>query len=115
MKWPQQLKIIVWSYVVLFYFLLLKPAGVDQAPLPFEHMDKLIHFGGHFLLIGLLLTIYPRKIKMTLLLVIVMAFVTEFLQQGIPGRSFDTLDILANTLGVLSGFSVFLLKEKMRT
>lgn len=69
----------------------------------FEHMDKLIHFSGHFLLATLFIRAYPNKMPLVILLLLGQALASEWLQKLAPGRSFEYFDILANTLGVLSG------------
>jgi hypothetical protein len=47
---------------------------------------------------------FPRRLGLPLALsMILLGISLEFFQRLVPGRAFDWLDILANTLGVLSG------------
>lgn len=97
---------IIWSYSLVFFYLLLKPAGQTSETFLFEHSDKLIHFVGHFILANLYLWYRADKMKLVSILLLIMAILTEFLQHLIPGRSFDIWDIIANLLGVILGLWV---------
>ncbi len=66
--------------------------------------DKLLHFGAYTLLsliafVGLPAATGIRLAAITVLLGIAL----EFTQRLVPGRSFDTADMLANTIGVIAG------------
>ncbi|MDQ3392957.1 MAG: VanZ family protein [Bacteroidota bacterium] len=52
---------------------------------------------------------YP--LLFSLIISVSFGIVIEFIQNNIPGRSFDPLDILANTIGIALGLGIFYLKR----
>ncbi|MFO7825957.1 MAG: VanZ family protein [Cyclobacterium sp.] len=98
--------------------------GSDVPDIPkFYGSDKLIHFGMFagmvFLWSRVIRRKLPEKSKKTkkyftnyLVLWIIIAIFTEYLQILVPGRSFDYLDIVTNILGGTIGTIIFVYLNK---
>lgn len=71
---------------------------------PFPHFDKVAHFGLHFLG-ALLLRKSGFSYKKIFIGDFLFGLTIECIQLGVPGRSFELLDLLANSLGVLFALS----------
>lgn len=71
-----------------------------------NYLDKVAHFALFFLLSWSICRVYPNDTRLTgmLLWTVVLGFLTEFIQQYIPGRNLDFYDGLADTLGVLAAY-----------
>ncbi len=70
-------------------------------------LDKIIHFSGYFTLSAtFVLALRPILFIPGLLGLVTMGVVIEFLQRH-TGRQFDPTDMIANTLGVVSGGTVY--------
>lgn len=66
-------------------------------------LDKIIHFSGYFMLsTTFVLALRPLLFIPGLMGLVAMGVVIEFLQRH-TGRSFDLTDMIANTLGVVTG------------
>ena len=82
--------------------------------IPFDNFDKVIHFGMYFTLflvlyksITLSYTVIFIKIK-TLLFVILYGFLMEIMQKYVSiNRSFEFIDLLANTTGAIFGLLIY--------
>ncbi len=84
---------------------LLPPGDLPAAPMA---NDKLIHFLGYFLLMAGAVQLYRRKLSWVAMAVTLasLGIGLEWLQAAMHvGRTAERADALANTLGVLAGFS----------
>jgi VanZ family protein len=70
--------------------------------------DKFEHFAA-YLVLAFLPALHERRpaLAATLLGAIVMGVALEFLQRLSPGRTFEIADMVADTIGVLSGLFSF--------
>lgn len=70
------------------------------------YLDKVAHFTAFFFLsLNCCYKYQSDKSKMAILLgVVVLGFVTEIVQQYIPGRNMDIYDALADTLGTVAAY-----------
>ncbi len=98
---------IYWAFLT---YMLLKP-GVEnmEYPFMFNGIDKLLHLSIFALLGYLFMTTFP-KIKFYFFIQIMVGYgmLTEILQDQMGlGRSFEGLDLVADTIGVLIGYFVF--------
>lgn len=82
---------------------LLKIPDVDVG---IQHNDKLIHFLAYFILTGWFIQLYRTQSTRILIVLFAVAlgFVLEFIQGMISYRSFDWIDAVVNTMGVLSAY-----------
>ncbi|HEX8549050.1 MAG TPA: VanZ family protein [Cytophagaceae bacterium] len=90
----------------------------------FFKIDKLVHISIFLGLVYLLIKGLKRKpssgwatryaIIFSLLLGTLYGALIEVIQQFIPDRSFEYLDMLANTLGCIAGAFIFSLQNKNR-
>lgn len=70
----------------------------------FEHFDKILHFNAYLCLMGYFSLIYLKKNHLKVLCTfIVMGVCIELLQIATGYRSFEFLDIIANTSGLICG------------
>jgi len=53
-----------------------------------------------------------EEISSVIVWLVLLGFLTEFLQQFIPGRNMDFYDALADTMGVVAAFYFFKFKNK---
>jgi len=73
-------------------------------------LDKIFHYIYYFAFASCFLWI-DRKTKNYLYLLFLSGILIEGLQQFTSYRSFELVDILSNTLGILSAFFIFKLKS----
>lgn len=98
---------LLWFSLLLTLFLTLLPTNGSVAG---NYLDKLVHF----LLFAFLAFRVEHKFHQHqlrifwLLSCVLLGFLTEFLQQFIPGRNMDFYDALADTLGVCAAHLFFL-------
>lgn len=63
--------------------------------------DKLLHAGSYFLLMLWFAGVYEKRRHMVLALVLVLLGLSlDVIQGGLSSRSFELLDVLANTIGI---------------
>ncbi len=96
--------------------------GTDLPEISFKLNDKLIHVIMYLVLSILFLNaswkekflkIPKKRIVMTVLMSVgFIAVITEIIQGFIPGRNTSLYDTIANLIGVVIGFLVFLIMRK---
>ncbi len=70
----------------------------------FEHFDKILHFNAYLCLMGYFALIYEKANHFKVMCsFIVMGICIEFLQMASGYRSFELLDMVANTSGLICG------------
>jgi VanZ family protein len=85
----------------IFYFSLRQEKPSEPV---FPHFDKVLHFNAYLFLMGYFSLLYEKKNHFKLLIsFIVMGICIEFLQLASGYRSFELLDIFANTSGLICG------------
>lgn len=107
-------------YLILITVLFCLPgstfADADQDWLKVYHVDKLVHA----VLFAILVFLFCRPIQLRghltkallviyfliLVIAIIYGVVIEFIQMAIPGRGFDGLDILADSIGAYIGYRI---------
>ena len=76
----------------------------------FIPLDKVGHFSMYFLLGALILLAYPKNRK-ALFLGVIYGALMEIFQYFIPYRSFELMDMLANTSGIIAALTLFRLQK----
>lgn len=115
MRWGRSLKPfrrpLLWSSLwILTVALIVAGSLLPPGDLPAQAMgnDKVMHFLGYFLLMAGAVQLYARRpswVAMAVLLAL-LGVGLEWLQAAMHvGRTADRADALANTLGVLAGFT----------
>lgn len=98
------LSLILWITSLIFLVHLSIIPG-DNIPSPFPHLDKLYHFG-YYLWLSLL-WVYSAganwKTVPGIIFMFIIGVLLEFVQGGIPQRTFSILDIAANLSGLVAG------------
>ena len=80
-----------------------------------QRQDKLVHLFLFFGLFILWVKAFPSKKGMVLLLLFFYGIALEILQATLPvNRSFDKFDIIANTLGLITGWLIMILYDFFR-
>ena len=94
---------IIWTLIILA---VCTWPGQDIPDPPFPNFDKLVH-GGMFVVWAVLwLLPYPNKRKRIIVLGMAYGLGIEFYQQILPfDRTFDWWDAVADSVGVLLGYS----------
>jgi len=103
---------IYWAFLT---YMLLRP-GVENHEyfFMFDGIDKVLHFGIFGMLGFCLIAAFPRlRFSYYLQIILIYAFLTEILQEEMHlGRSMETLDIVADTIGCLAAY--YLYKEMVK-
>jgi len=106
---------LVWSTVILWASLTPDPPGRQFFDIPFG--DKMVHFAGYALLCWLAAMSLRKAarhyrtgtlIAVPLTFSLVFGILNELIQTSIGGRSYESSDIIANTLGAVSVQAVFM-------
>lgn len=102
-------KIFAVSWTILIFYLCLEES--PKVPnIPFEYKDKVVHFTFYLIFVFLWTKSLPYKslqhLVRVLFLAIAIGILIEVLQENFTlHRTFDWLDILANTLGAITSFT----------
>jgi glycopeptide antibiotics resistance protein len=117
-------QIIFYSYLALVFYLTLTPGsnlksidkiGIHQL-LNFENSDKLVHGCMFFGLAFLYQQLEEHTLLKSFLVPFCISFLIEILQGIMPfGRSFDWLDLLANSIGILIAIGSLQLIKKAKS
>lgn len=104
---------IYWAFLT---FMLLRP-GVEnlEYPFMFEGIDKILHVT-IFAMLGFCFVAAFPKVKFVYFFQIMLAYsiLTEILQDEMGwGRSLEVLDLVADTLGILMGYYLFIKVKKL--
>ena len=115
MRWGRSLKAfrrpLLWSSLwMLAVSLVVAGSLLPPADLPSQPMsnDKLMHFLGYFVLMAGAVQLYARRTSWAAMAVLLalLGVGLEWLQAWMHvGRTAERADALANTLGVLAGFT----------
>ncbi|KIA82332.1 VanZ like family protein [Kaistella jeonii] len=105
---------IYWAFLT---YMLLRP-GVENMELPFmfEGIDKILHLG-IFAMLGFCFMAAIPKIKFLYFfqIIVIYGLLTEILQDEMHwGRSLEFLDLVADTIGCLIGYFVFIKLKNLK-
>ena len=98
-----------WAAAIVWLSLTSRPPQVDV-----QFGDKIGHFGAYGLLMGWFCLLYPRfptRLKFAIGF-IAMGVGLEFVQGHLGYRTYDVMDMTANTIGVLLGWAAALVVKK---
>jgi VanZ family protein len=99
------------SYTLLLIYLSLRPIPPEIGNL-FNYQDKLMHLTAYSILSTLYQLSLPKR-YLAITLAVLLGVLLEIAQSFTTYRSFELLDIVANTLGVGLGF--LLIQKKLLT
>ena len=89
-------------YIGIIFYLSLRYEKPSKPV--FEHFDKILHYNAYLFLMGYFTLLFEKKNHFKLLVGFTsMGICIEFLQLATGYRSFELLDIVANTSGVICG------------
>lgn len=103
---------IYWAFLT---YMLLKPGEENHEYwFMFNGIDKLLHLNIFAALGFCLIAAFPKiKFYYFIQIILIYAFLTEILQEEMGlGRSMETLDIVADTIGCLIGYYIYKLIVK---
>lgn len=98
---------IYWAFLT---YMLLKPGQENQEYwFMFNGIDKVLHLSIFGALGFCFIATFPRiKFSYYIQIMLIYAFLTEILQEEMGlGRSMETLDIVADTIGCLLGYYIY--------
>jgi len=98
---------IYWAFLT---YMLLKPGQENQEYwFMFSGIDKVLHLSIFAVLGFCFMVTFPRiKFSYYIQIMLIYAFLTEILQEEMGlGRSMETLDIVADTIGCLLGYYIY--------
>ena len=98
--------------ILIYCYFALSSAPVD---LTLEYNDKLMHFVGNVLLFGSFWLAFMPRVNSLLLLVALVPFVglIEWIQGFNPARTLDFIDFIANVCGLVCGWVLCLVLQKL--
>lgn len=106
LRYPWLWSFLGWSLVVAVLVGSLMPGDLVG---DYRISDKLVHAGSYFLLMVWFAGLYPRRLHVLIALVLfALGVAIELLQGAIASRSFDPMDVVANTAGILLGLGLSL-------
>ncbi len=93
-----------WLYVLLIIYGSL--IRVPDVNIYLNHTDKFIHFFIYLVMVGWFIQLYRLISQRVIVLgaAIILGIVIEYLQGLTDYRSFDVLDVLANSMGATTAF-----------
>lgn len=110
-------KSLLLAIAVTIVIAVLSLIKVGKQPINFHNIDKVEHFIAYAVLSFFWLLALGKTQKSILLLVLVCIFYGMIIEvfQGMTGyRTFDFVDMIANTIGVLIGLFIFLFLIKKK-
>jgi VanZ family protein len=103
---------IYWAFLT---FMLLKPGQENHEYwFMFSGIDKILHVSIFAALGFLFIASFPKiKFAYFIQIILIYAFLTEIFQEEMHlGRSMETLDIVADTIGCLIGYYIYKFLQK---
>ena len=100
-----------YSLIVILIAITLLSLLPPKSSIKLGSQDKVSHFIAYFFLTINALLISEKHIK-SILLIILYGIILEYLQSFVPGRFTSYNDIIANSLGSLSGLLIILTISK---
>jgi len=99
----------VWIILGIIYIALILAGSLLRMPdinIYVSHTDKLVHFLMYFALVGWFIQLYHHSGSRVLILLgaILLGLLIEFLQGMTSYRSFDFVDVIANSSGAIGAF-----------
>ncbi|WP_277632193.1 VanZ family protein [Avrilella dinanensis] len=123
MRNKKTLLAVLWNVLILI-FCLINLSNIDSVQkISFPHIDKIVHFVFYTTASFLWLwALSARKKKLSGLIIILIVaglilfgLMVEILQDVFPTRrSFEWLDVLCNTAGVITGTGIYLIYRKLK-
>ena len=99
----------VWIFLGVIYIAVILAGSLLRMPdinIYISHTDKLVHFLMYFALVGWFIQLYHHSGSRSLILLgaIVLGLLIEFLQGMTSYRTFDLVDVMANSSGAICAF-----------
>lgn len=92
-----------WLLIFGVFLTGLMPGNEFPAIPPIPHLDKIAHFMIYLLLAFVLEQLFVAKPKTLFIKAFAIGLIIEVLQTQVPFRSFETADLLANSIGAFAG------------
>ena len=109
-NFQNNLRILAIASAILIFILSLIQVEPPEIPLV---KDKVLHFLAYFCLASLVLKASENtKISYLLLIMLSMGVLIEIIQGNLGLRYFEYMDIIANSLGILAGFLIYIMRNK---
>lgn len=103
---------VYWAFLT---YMLLRPGEENHEYwFMFSGIDKVLHISIFAMLGFVFMAAFPKiRFSYFFQIILIYAFLTEILQDAMGlGRSMETLDIVADTIGCLIGYSIYKLMIK---
>ena len=99
----------IWIFLGLIYIALILAGSLLRMPdinIYLSYTDKLVHFLMYFVLVGWFIQLYHQSGSRSLILLgaILLGLLIEFLQGMTSYRTFDFIDVIANSSGAIGAF-----------
>lgn len=103
MQWLQLRQLPFYALLLLVTYLSVLPKV--ETP-DFDHSDKVLHFMAYLGIAAWAYFGFPKATARLSLFIIVWSIGIELIQWQMPTRSFDLLDIVANSIGCIAGWQI---------
>lgn len=109
-NFQNNLKILSIAIGMLIFILSIAQIGSLEASLI---NDKVLHFFAYLFLAGLVLEARTKtKVFYLMIIIFSMGVLIEIIQGNLGLRYFEYMDIIANSLGILAGFLIYIMRNK---
>lgn len=99
-------------YCLLFLVTYLSVLPKVETP-NFDHSDKVLHFLAYLGVAAWAYIGFPKASFKLAIFIVLWSIGIELVQWQMPSRSFDLLDILANTVGCLCGWQIMKVLQRI--
>jgi VanZ family protein len=98
---------VLWTFIMI---MLLSIPASEIPSVGFQGIDKVVHFSIFFVMAILWLRAFPDRLAVVIVGVLVFAMMSELYQGMLPiGRQPSVGDVVANSVGMISGTICYLL------
>lgn len=99
----------------MIFVLSVIPLSYGGSARGFSHLDKIFHAASYAVLAFLYCRAYQKSYAARAVWIVLYSFLMEVIQYFLPYRSFDLLDLLANSVGTGLGLGGFFALKKARS
>ena len=109
-NFQNNLRILAIAFAMLIFIFSLAQIGALETSI---FNDKILHFLAYFCLASLVLKASETtKVSYLLIIIFSMGALIEIIQGNLGLRYFEYMDIIANSLGILGGFLIYIMRNK---
>ncbi len=109
-NFQNNLRVLAIAFAMLIFIFSLVQSDSSEIPI---FNDKILHFLAYFCLANFVLKASETtKVSYLLIIIFSMGVLIEIIQGNLGLRYFEYMDIIANSLGILAGFLIYIMRNK---